>query len=110
MRDFDSLFDGTALSDGIHQLSEFRFGQPLTVDQPTQAWVVGMGFEVNQSWQGQNPLSQILTRRFSQMGGVAGEVEHIIHDLESHADCVAKAAGGRSSFGVDSAEQGGRTS
>ena len=44
------------------------------------------------------------------MGGVTGEVEHVIHDLESHADCVAKTSGGQSSFGVDSAEQGGRAS
>ncbi len=35
LRDFDSLLDGTTLSDGIYQRSKFRFGQPLTVDQPT---------------------------------------------------------------------------
>ena len=51
-----------------------------------------------------------LSKHLFHLRRIADEVQHIVHDLESHADCIAKASGGRSSFGIDSAEQGWRAS
>ncbi len=53
-----------------------------------------MILSINKHWQSHYALAQIIPDRLSQAGRVAGEVQHIVNDLERHPNPMTEPPGG----------------